>query len=337
MAWLADTYAPFDSGPGSNTMEDTWRKFMRRPTVSGVIRSVLNEHLVYGDSSGMQVKVKTGEVWLEGHWGTLTSEATIPVTAAHATLARIDRCVARVDFVNNRVEYDVVAGVAGTGVGPTLTRNTSIWETSLATINVPAAASTITSANVLDTRFFGGNVGYNTTDDLTMFGDKFSSCRRLDIQEAATSATNGDLFVVRLRANIEHNVSTLRMFLGSQAQVAGTMNVGVFKGFRQDDLVRLVSTTINLTTGTNSVREVTFTPITIEAGMEVVVAYLQLSATTASFLGKSANVVSTNVLNPTSSIKSTVIKTGQSSIPTSINLLDGSWAHRDRYTWVALA
>jgi hypothetical protein len=337
MAVAGHNYAPFATGLGANTSEDTWRKFMRRPVVSGVIRSVLNEHLVYADSTGMQVKVKEGEVWLEGHWGTLTSEIILPVTTAHATLSRIDRVVARVDFVNDRVEYDVVAGVAGSGVGPTLTRNTSVWETSLAAITVPAAASTIAASNVADTRFFGGNVGYNVTDDLSMFGDKFSSCRRLDIQEATTPASNGDLFVVRLQANIEHNVSTLRMFLGGTAQVGGTMNVGIFKGFRQDDLQRLVSTTINLTTGTNSVREVTFTPITIEAGMQVVVAYLQLSATTGVTLGKSANVVSTSVLNPTSTVKSTVIKAGQSSIPTTMNLLDGTWTNRDRYTWVALA
>lgn len=337
MATPGDNYAPFATGLGANTQEDTWRKFMRRPVVSGVIRSVLNEHLVFGDSTGMQVKVSTGEVWLEGHWGTITTQKTLPVTAAHATLARIDRVVARVDFVNDRVEYDVLAGTAGSGIGPTLTRNTSVWETSLATVNVPAAAVTITAGNVLDTRFFGANVGYNVTDDLTMFGDKYSSCRRLDMAEGSTGQNNGDLFVVRLRANIEHNVSTLRMFLCGTAQVSGTFNVAVFKGFRQDDLARVVSTTINLTTGTNTVRETTFTPITIEAGQEVVVAYLQLAAGTIPVLAKSSTVVNAAVLNPTATAKSTMVKGGIAAMPTTLSLLDGTWTARDRYTWVALA
>src|SRR5689334_23111767 len=102
-------YAPFDTGAGSNTMEATWRSMMRRNVVTGVVAGVLNEFLVIGDGSGMNVKIATGECWIEGHWGQLaTGPVTQTIATAHATLARFDRVVLRADFVNNYIQYDVV-------------------------------------------------------------------------------------------------------------------------------------------------------------------------------------------------------------------------------------
>lgn len=150
MASTLETYAPFDSGAGSNVTEDTWRKFMKKNQGgSGVMRGVLNGFYTFGDSSGMQVKIQSGECWIEGHWGTNTAEVTHAIAAAHATLPRKDRVILRADFTNNRVEIDVKTGTAaGSPTAPTLTQNSAMHETSLAVVDVPAAASTITSGNV---------------------------------------------------------------------------------------------------------------------------------------------------------------------------------------------
>jgi hypothetical protein len=151
-----DEYAPFDSGAGANVTEDTWRKMMKfAGHATGVVRGQDNALATTGDSSGMQVKVATGQVWIEGHWGRSSSIKTVPLTAAHATLARKDYIVARADFVNNRIEFDSVTGTPHASPAlPSLTTNTSIHEIALAEVAVAAAASTITSGNVTDRRQF---------------------------------------------------------------------------------------------------------------------------------------------------------------------------------------
>lgn len=179
MAVSLDSYMPFDSGAGANVMEAGWRSFMRHmfgPQTwgSGVLRGVDNTCQVYADSSGMQCKVKTGEVWIRGHWGQCTSDKTLAVAAAHATLARKDRAIARADFTNNRVEFDVLTGTAsGSPSPPTLTQDTGKWEISLGIIDVDAAAVTIAAGKALDARHYidTNSIGAVKTTDKTAVSD----------------------------------------------------------------------------------------------------------------------------------------------------------------------
>lgn len=147
-----DAYGPFDSGAGANITENTWRRFMRRMRGdlvsgrSGVIRDVANTLQVYDDNTGLQVKVKTGEVWIEGHWGEITAEKTVPIATADATFARKDRIVAAADFVNNTVDVYAVTGTAsGSPTAPAVTQDATKWEISLAIIDVPANDTSISS------------------------------------------------------------------------------------------------------------------------------------------------------------------------------------------------
>lgn len=160
MAISFDTYAPFDAGAGANVTEDLWRKMIiYAGQASGVIRGVDSALAVFGDSSGMQVKIPTGQVWANGHWGAVTSTKTLPLVVANATQARKDLIVARADFVNNRVELDVVTGTpSGSPNLPSATQNSSIYEIPLAEVQVAAAASSIASGNVVDKRVFNSAV-----------------------------------------------------------------------------------------------------------------------------------------------------------------------------------
>lgn len=151
-----DSYAPFDAGAGANVTEDLWRKLIvSAGPASGVLRGRDSALAVFGDSSGLQVKIPTGQVWINGHWGAVTSTKTLPLVAANTTNPRKDLIVARADFVNNRVELDVVTGTpAGSPTLPTVTQNTSIYEIALAEVAVAASASTIAAGNVTDRRIF---------------------------------------------------------------------------------------------------------------------------------------------------------------------------------------
>lgn len=175
MAVSAHAYAPFDAGAGANVTEDRWRRFMawmtgRGAAANGVLRGAANGHEVYGDASGMQVKVKTGEVWIKGHWGETTSDITLPIATADATNARKDLVVARAHFVNNVIEYDVITGTpAGSPVLPSPTQGANFWEITLGQVDVPATDTSIAANQVADGRRYVDNpdTAVHSTADLT--------------------------------------------------------------------------------------------------------------------------------------------------------------------------
>lgn len=156
MAINTDLYAPFDSGAGADTREATWRQFMRHMlgSASGVIRGFSNEMAVTAPG-GMLVTVGTGESWMRGHYGQITSPKTLPIVTADPTNPRIDLVVLRVDFVANVIVVDVLKGTAAaTPVAPVPTQSTAVWEISLYTVAVAAATVSILTANLTDQRVF---------------------------------------------------------------------------------------------------------------------------------------------------------------------------------------
>lgn len=167
---LVEQYAPFNEGAGADTAESMWRNFMRHMRDDGVIatREYPNppdELIVYADSTGMQVKVWKGEVWIRGHWGELLDEHVQTLSPSDPTNPRIDRVVARADFVANRVEFDVLTGTpAGSPVAQALTNNTSRWEIPLAQVRVDPGVVTISADKVTDERI---RVGYGIFNSWT--------------------------------------------------------------------------------------------------------------------------------------------------------------------------
>jgi hypothetical protein len=159
MPTTATAYYPYDAGAGANVTEAQWRNFMARLAPSAVLAGANNELAPSGDSTGMQVKVATGAAWVRGAYGEWTSGVTTLPIAAVGGIAggssRIDSIVARNDFVNNRVELDVLTGTAGvTPAAPALTQSSSIWEILLGNVGpMTNATTTITAAMVLDGRW----------------------------------------------------------------------------------------------------------------------------------------------------------------------------------------
>lgn len=149
MATTLDTYMPYDAGPGSNVSEDGWRQFAKHWRGDGVIRSQGSEFTVFADSTGMQVKIPTGECWIQGNWGKTTTQKTLAIAAAHATLGRRDLVILRNDFVNNRIEFDIKTGTAAsTPTYAPLVQNSAMWEIQLGKVVVGPAVVTIAAANV---------------------------------------------------------------------------------------------------------------------------------------------------------------------------------------------
>jgi hypothetical protein len=152
---MAQTYFPFDSGPGANVQENQWSKMAQHWVGTGVLKTIMNELLVYADSTGMQVKVKSGAAYIKGHYYENDVEGSLAI-ASSTTLPRIDRAILRCDWTTNTIQLAVLQGTPSiTPVAPNLTQTTSRWEISLAQIAVGASVSTISAASVTDERDFG--------------------------------------------------------------------------------------------------------------------------------------------------------------------------------------
>lgn len=342
MAVTMDAYAPFDAGPGSSVTEDGWRSMMRRQYRPGVVRDVANSMEVYADSTGMQVKVKTGEVVAEGHWGQIAIEKIQSITAAHATLARLDRIVWRVDYVNNRFEVDALTGTASaTPAAPGLTRNSSIFEGSLAVVSVPALDTGIDASQVTDARVWGGPVLPTLADDYELFGDKVSSMQRSQLT-AKNLSVNGSTYATIFKCMRDCTATKFRHYVG-QTQAGGTVAVKVYAGYHPRallDVTGAASVNVNMTVTPNAPHEVTLSPtITLQAGQWVAVAHLTQSSSTEPEWGTGSVVLSNSLYNPPTlpEIAASVFKVGQTSLPAALDTKDGTWTGRDRIPWVTLA
>lgn len=146
MSVEATTAGPFDS---VEYLEDDYREIFgaRYITRNGVIFGVDNGLQLYADSSGMQVKVKTGMFYIDGTTARWTGESILPI--ATWTTNRVDRVVVRYDSAANTVVLDVLTGSSTTP--PSLTQNTSIWEESLGQVDVDTNA-TIAAGKITDER-----------------------------------------------------------------------------------------------------------------------------------------------------------------------------------------
>lgn len=153
---MTQTYYPFDSGSGANVTEAQWSKMAQYWLNTGVIKGALNDLQVYADSTGLQVKVKSGRAWIQGHFFESDAEEVLAIASADATNPRIDRVIIRLDWTANTVQLAVLQGnPAVTPVAPALTQNVSRWEISLAQVRVNAVVSTIAAGNITDERFPG--------------------------------------------------------------------------------------------------------------------------------------------------------------------------------------
>lgn len=147
------TYGPFNSGDGANFYQDKWVKMSRQWLPSGVNAGELNEFEIYGDSSGMQVKVKSGVAWLRGQYIESDAEVIKAIAASDPTYGRIDLVILRVDWVNMVCEIAVLTGTpSGSPAAPALTQNTSKWEIQIGRVTVDAGVTTIAAGKVSASR-----------------------------------------------------------------------------------------------------------------------------------------------------------------------------------------
>jgi hypothetical protein len=179
---VAETYWPFANIDTTTTQFSQWS----RNIGEGVKGSFNTTDLkVTAPGTGMTVSVAAGQALVRGHYYYNTSAATLNISTANATNPRIDAIVINLDPSVNSAVLTVVAGTpAASPVAPTLTQtDAAVYQFLLATVLVPAAASTIASGNVTDARTFLGQGWFSTpvqdksANYTVVAGDKFTTIR----------------------------------------------------------------------------------------------------------------------------------------------------------------
>ena len=133
--------------------------------------------------AGMTVTVADGVVLAAGHPYPRTASGTVTITAAHATLPRIDLVVVRLyvpgTAEEGRMELVVKAGTAAASpVSPTVQQDATYWEVAIAQVAVDAAVTSIASGKVTDVRSAAGlkpPIIFNSDSANTLLVEKTSA------------------------------------------------------------------------------------------------------------------------------------------------------------------
>ena len=149
---MAQTSFPFENIDTSETQFSQWA----RNIGEGIRTGAGSELLPFGDSSGMIVKVSSGQSMTRGHYYVSTATESLTVAVADVTNPRIDNVVLELDPAANTILLKVVTGTpAGSPTAPALIQTDSgIWQQLIARVAVAANATTITAGNVTDSRTF---------------------------------------------------------------------------------------------------------------------------------------------------------------------------------------
>jgi hypothetical protein len=147
---MAQTSWPFESTDTSETQYS----LLFRNVGEGVIPDRGLEIEPYADSTGMTAKVKTGDALVRGHYYNSTAETSLTIAAAHASLARIDRVILRLDPSANSIILAVLEGVADAAPAPAALTQTEgdVYEFPVALVAVGAGVTTIAPGNITDQR-----------------------------------------------------------------------------------------------------------------------------------------------------------------------------------------
>ena len=163
ISWPFDSLVS-DDGEGNLTYDRAFnsanlRKIFHMLYTNGVAMTEDSTALQVVPNSGMSVSVNAGMAIIEGAMGFQEEAAVISLDAAHATYARIDTIVARLNtnLSGRSISLEVLTGTAAdTPAVPAITRAGNIYDLRLADINIPAGATAITATMITDTRLDDG-------------------------------------------------------------------------------------------------------------------------------------------------------------------------------------
>lgn len=115
-------------------------------------------------SSGMDIIVKEGQAFIDGHKLVLDADMSFTLDNSDVLLDRIDRIVVYLDMANRTMGIRVKKGTPDSPAqAPDLTRTATVKEYCLANVRVTAQATAISQTNITDTRADTSICGFVST------------------------------------------------------------------------------------------------------------------------------------------------------------------------------
>lgn len=152
---MAITYGFFNSLNGDRVYNaDQMSTYFKGLIGQGVFEDVGGALQVLANS-GMTVQVQTGRAIVGPNLKWLENDApyNVSINASHVTLNRYTAVVVQCDVTNRTISIITVDGTPATNpTKPAMTNTTTIQQICLAYVYVKAGATTITQANITDTR-----------------------------------------------------------------------------------------------------------------------------------------------------------------------------------------
>lgn len=153
---MAITYGFFNSLNGDRVYnaDQMSEYFKGLITPNGVYESIGGAMQVMASTTpDMNVNVQSGRAIINSKWVENDAVEILPITAAHVTLNRWTAVVIQLDVSNREISIITVDGTpASSPTKPTLTNSATIKQMCLAYVYVAAGATSITQANITDTR-----------------------------------------------------------------------------------------------------------------------------------------------------------------------------------------
>ena len=220
---MAQTSWPFENKDTSETEFSQWA----RNIGEGIKQNTLNELEPFADSTGMRVKVKSGQALIRGHYYQSSAEEVVTVTASDPSNPRIDILILELDPSANSITLKVTAGTpAGSPTAPAIVQTDGgIYQVKLADIAVGTGVTTIASGDVTDARSYlltvsdlAGDVATNTADiatnaaaianPLASFVTDATTARTLTTADSGKTIlfTSGSATVVTVNASTDFTV-----------------------------------------------------------------------------------------------------------------------------------
>ena len=150
---MAVTYGFFNSVNGDRKYNaDQMSNYFEGLVSDGVYNGVGNSMVVQA-SSGMNVTVGSGRAIINNKWVKNDSAFSLAISGSHPTLNRYTAVVVKLDTVNRNITLTTVDGTpASSPTKPTPADTQAVMYLVLAYVYVAAAATSISQANITDTR-----------------------------------------------------------------------------------------------------------------------------------------------------------------------------------------
>lgn len=186
-------------------LAEDFAKYFASFVGNGVFAKKLNALQVVVDS-GMNIKVRSGQAWINGYWYENNEDLKIEIATAPSVGQRVDGIFVRFDITNRSIYCYYGQGKS------TVQRDSTYYDLMIAKINVQAGAVSLSQVNIVDTR-----------GDTNACGYVAGLIQQIDTTEFFTQLNN---WLTNYLATIDKEMSQYKQYLSQQKEGAdGQLNV----------------------------------------------------------------------------------------------------------------